>query len=299
VQYNVNTKEIQTKVASANKILLYIHGIIGDTESLLPSVLAKTTDNGQEKTLQDKYDLVLAFDYENINTKIQENAKLLKQKLEEVGLGANHGKQLDIVAHSMGGLVSRTFIEEEGGNQIVQHLVMLGTPNAGSPWSKIQDWAFTALGIGLNNLSSVAWHLNIITALLSFLEANDNALDQMKPQSEFIQSISKNIDPQVQYTIIAGDRSIRPEALIESGDSSKIQRLVQKLFGSAVDSMVDTVFFKQPNDIAVTLESIKSITLERTPQPKIISPDAACDHLTYFTSQAGLDALVKALSDDL
>lgn len=297
VQYNVNTKEIQTKVASANKILLYIHGIIGDTESILPSVLVKTTENGQEKTLQDKYDLVLAFDYENINTKIQENAKLLKQRLEEVGLGANHGKQLDIVASSMGGLVSRTFIEQEDGNQIVQHLVMLGTPNAGSPWPQIQDWAFTALGIGLNQLSSVAWPVNIITGLLAFLEANDNGLDELKYQSDFIQSIAKNIDPKVQYTIIAGDRSILPEALkSEPGkNSSQIQRLMQKLFGSAVDSVVDTVFLQQPNDIAVTLQSIKSISPERIPQPRIISPDAACDHLTYFTSQAGLDALVKAL----
>lgn len=292
-------EDIKAKVASANKILLYIHGIIGDTRSLLPSVLAKTTENGQEK-IQDKYDLILAFDYENLNTTIQENAKLLKQRLEEVGLTANHGKQLHIVAHSMGGLISRTFIEKEDGNQIVQHLVMLGTPNAGSPWSKIQDWAFTALGIGLNQLSSVAWPINIITALLSFLEANDNALDQMKPQSDFIQSIAKNIDPQVQYTIIAGDRSIRLSALeIEPGkNSSQIERLMQKLFGSAVDSVVDTVFLQQPNDIAVTLSSIKSISLERNPQPRIISPDSACDHLTYFISQAGLDALGQALSNE-
>ncbi|MEM9926475.1 MAG: hypothetical protein AAF915_22435 [Cyanobacteria bacterium P01_D01_bin.50] len=55
----------------------------------------------------------------------------------------------------MGGLISRTFIEEERRNQIVQHLVMLGTPNAGSPWIQIQNWAFTALGIGLNQLSTV------------------------------------------------------------------------------------------------------------------------------------------------
>ncbi len=297
VKYNVNTKEIQTQIASANKILLYIHGIIGDTESLLPSVLAKTTENGQQKTLQDKYDLVLAFDYENIKTTIQENAKLLKQGLEEVGLTANHGKQLDIVAHSMGGLVARTLIEEENGKQIVQHLVMLGTPNAGSPWPKIQDWAFTALGIGLNQLSSVAWSVNIIAGLVAFLAANDKALKQMELDSDFIQSIAKNIDPNIQYTIIAGDRSIRPEALqIEPGKNScQIQRLMQKLFGSAVDSVVDTVFLQQPNDIAVTLASIKSISLERTPQPTIISPDVACDHLTYFTSQAGLDALVQAL----
>jgi len=300
VTYNANIKEIQTQIASAKKILLYIHGIIGDTQSLLPSVLAKTTENGQEKTLKDKYDLVLAFDYENINTTIQQNAKLLKQRLEEVGLTANHGKQLDIVAHSMGGLVSRTFIEEEGGKQIVQHLVMLGTPNAGSPWPKIQDWAFTALGIGLNQLSSVAWPVNIIAGLLAFLAAKDKALKQMKLGSDFLQSITKNIDPNIQYTIIAGDRSIRSEALqIEPGkNSSQIQRLMQKLFGSTVDGIVDKVFLQQPNDIAVTLESIKSVSLERTPQPRIVSPDAACDHLTYFTSQAGLDALVQALCDD-
>ncbi|MBE9215872.1 caspase family protein [Plectonema cf. radiosum LEGE 06105] len=298
VTYNGNDQEIKTKVASANKILLYIHGIIGDTESLLPSIKsAKFVEAGIEKNLEDKYDLILAFDYENINTTIQENAKLLKQRLESVGISANHGKQLDIVAHSMGGLVSRTFIEVEGGNQIVQHLVMLGTPNAGSPWPKIQDWAFTALGIGLNQLSTVAWGTNVIAGLLAFLEANDKASEQMKYQSDFIQSIAKNPDPNVQYTIIAGDRTIRPEALeVVGGNSSKIQRMMGKLFGSAVDNVVDKVFFQQPNDIAVTLESIKSVSLERNPQPRIISP-VGCDHLTYFTSQAGLDALVKALGD--
>ncbi|MEA5599367.1 hypothetical protein, partial [Rivularia sp. UHCC 0363] len=77
------------------------------------------------------------------------------------------------------------------------------------------------------------------------------------------------------------------------------KRLMQKLFGTAVDGVVNMAFLKQPNDIAVTLESIKSVSKERNPQPRIISPDAACDHLTYFTSKAGLDALVNALGDDL
>ena len=135
--------------------------------------------------------------------------------------------------------------------------------------------------------------------MLAFLEANDNALDQMQYQSDFIQSIAKNPDPKVQYTIIAGDRSITPEALAAQGSSSKIKRLMQKLFGSTVDGVVNMVFLQQPNDIAVTTESIKTVSSERNPQPRIISPDAACDHLTYFTSEAGLDALVKALSNDL
>ncbi|MEA5622445.1 caspase family protein [Nostoc sp. UHCC 0251] len=298
VSYQDNKQVIKNKVDKSEKILLFIHGIIGDTKSLVTSVQEATfTENGQQKTLRDKYDLVLACDYENLHTTIEENAKLLKQRLEEIGLGLNHGKQLHIVAHSMGGLVSRTFIEREGGNQIVQHLVMLGTPNAGSPWPSIQDWAFTALGIGLNQMSSLAWPTIVIAGLVAFLEASDNALDQMNPQRSFIQSIATNSDPNVQYTIIAGDRSIRPEALeTEPGkQSSQIQQLIQKLFSSSVDRIVDMVFFQQPNDIAVTLESIKSVNANRIPRPRIISPDTACDHLTYFTSKPGLDALVKAL----
>ena len=73
---------------------------------------------------------------------------------------------------------------------------------------------------------------------------------------------------------------------------------MQKLFRLTVDRVVDMVFFQQPNDIAVTLESIKSVSANCTPKPRIISPDAACDRITYFTSQHGLDALVKGLCDN-
>ena len=39
----------------------------------------------------------------------------------------------------MGGLVSRWFVEREGGREIVDHLVMCGTPNQGSPFGKVDD----------------------------------------------------------------------------------------------------------------------------------------------------------------
>ncbi|GAB1544760.1 hypothetical protein NUACC21_74360 [Scytonema sp. NUACC21] len=71
---------------------------------------------------------------------------------------------------------------------------------------------------------------------------------------------------------------------------------MEKLFGEVVDKAVDFVFFKQPNDIAVSLSSIKSVDSQRSPQPRILEPDAACDHVTYFTTPAGLEALVKALT---
>ena len=296
VSYQQDLAEVKKQVADAQKIVLYIHGIIGDTESLVTSIQqAKVEINGQQRPLRSAYDLVLTFDYENLHTTIEENAQLLKQRLEAVGLGANHGKELQIVAHSMGGLVSRWFIEREGGNQIVQHLVMLGTPNAGSPWSTVQDMSFALLGMGLNQIPGVALPAKIVADLaaksLEFVENIDNALDQMQPDAEFIQAIALNPDPKVPYTIIAGDRSTQ---ILQS--QNRLKRLMKKLFTPAINKVIDgLVFGGEPNDIAVSLASIKSVSQERSPQPQIL-PNVACDHMSYFTTEAGLEALVKAVS---
>ncbi|MFM6282490.1 MAG: esterase/lipase family protein, partial [Dolichospermum sp.] len=176
--------------------------------------------------LNELYDLVLTFDYENINTDIPEIARILKKKLEDVDLKANHRKVLHIVAHSMGGLVSRWFIEREGGNQVVQHLVMLGTPNAGSPWPTVQDIATVALGIGLNSLSTVAWPVKVLGGLVSGLEAVDVTLDQMKPSSPFLRTLAASPDPGIPYSVIAGNTSIMRAALVAEGKKeSTFQRL--------------------------------------------------------------------------
>ena len=295
VTYQKDLAQVKQQVANAQKILLYIHGIIGDTESLVTSVQqGKVTVNGQLRPLQSAYDLVLTFDYENLHTTIEENARLLKQRLEAVGLGAKHGKELQIVAHSMGGLVSRWFIEREGGNEIVQHLIMLGTPNAGSPWSTVQDMTFALLGMSLNQISGLVPPARIVTDLfaksLQFVEQNDNSLDQMQPDSEFIKAIATNPDPQVPYTIIAGDK-----ATVVKEQTNRLRRLMNKLFTPAINKVLDDLIFGgEPHDIAVSIASIQSVDQERSPQPQVL-PSIACDHMTYFTSEPGLKALVEAL----
>ncbi|MEH2269427.1 MAG: caspase family protein, partial [Nostoc sp.] len=108
-------ESVKNAVAKAQNIVLFIHGIFGDTESMIPSLLNANLLNSKGTTEAGKYDLVLAFDYENLNTKIEETANILKQQLEKVGLKEGHKKTLHIVAHSMGGLVSRTFIELQSG----------------------------------------------------------------------------------------------------------------------------------------------------------------------------------------
>lgn len=286
ISYEADVEKVRARVAQAQRIVLYIHGIIGDTRSLVSSIQDGTVEvNGNPYSLRGDYDLVLTFDYENIHTAIEENARLLKQRLEAVGLGTNHGKTLHVVAHSMGGLVSRWFIEREGGNQIVQHLIMLGTPNAGSPWPTVQAWATAALTIGLNSLSTVAWPVKVLGSLVGAMELIDVTLDQMQPGSEFLKSLAASPNPGISYTIIAGNTSIIPAI----AESSRLERLMRKVVGLP--------FFGQPNDIAVTVHSIKSISSGRSPQPKI--HEVACDHLTYFCCSAGLKTLGLALHQAL
>jgi hypothetical protein len=148
--YETAADAVRQSVMQANRILLYVHGILGDTLGMTGSSQAEVALlNAPPQRIGDRYDLILAFDYENINTGIRGTAKELGERLARVDLGPGHGKELHVAAHSMGGLVSRWFIEREGGNRVVQRLVTLGTPHAGSPWPKIQDWATAALAMGL------------------------------------------------------------------------------------------------------------------------------------------------------
>ena len=292
VNYIQDLAQVKARVAESQRIILYIHGIIGDTEDMVRSVRrAKFKVSGESKRLGDIYDLVLTFDYENLHTPIEENARLLKQRLEQVGLGANHGKKIHIVAHSMGGLVSRWFIEREGGNAIANHLIMLGTPNGGSPWSTIEDWAVTLLGIGLNGLSTVTWSVPILGALMKVvgvaataLEAVDVSLDQMKPESKFLNNLASSPDPGIPYSIVAGNTSIIPAALAsQENQPSLIKRLREKLF----DQVIDLAFLRQPNDIAVNVNS------DRIYPPQI--QEVGCDHMVYFYHPQGIRGLSLAI----
>ncbi|NMG09760.1 caspase family protein [Brasilonema sp. UFV-L1] len=287
VVYDREQKNVKQRVATAKRIVLYIHGFIGDTESMVPSVRsAQITVNGQQESLGDQYDLVLCFDYESLNTSIENHARSLKQKLAEVGLDDNHGKVLHIVGHSIGGLVARWFIEREGGNAIASHLIMLGTPNGGSPWPTVQAWGTAALALVLNSLTTVAWPVKVLGSLVAAIETIDTTLDQMQPGSEFLKSLAASPDPGIPYTILAGNTSIVV-------DSNRLKPLMQKLMSDAVA----LPFFGQPNDIAATVYSIKQVPEGRSPQPQV--HEVGCDHLVYFTHQEGLNALSLAVSQAL
>jgi len=287
--------DVRKRVEAARRILLFVHGIIADTQSMAPSVQLAKLDS--DRPLASIYDLVLTFDYENLNTTIEENGRLLKEKLAAVGLGAGHGKILEIAAHSMGGLVSRWFIEREGGNQVVRRLVMLGTPNGGSPWPRVFDWATVWLALALNYLTAIAWPATVLGGLAAWMENPTAALNEMLPTAAVLAELNKSPDPGIPYVMLAGNTSLIPAAVDaeNAGQATTLARLLSRLTSPELLHKVANPFFlEQENDVAVSVASMENIAPGR--KLPLDLRLVACDHLSYFRDPEGLKALAAVLA---
>jgi triacylglycerol lipase len=90
--------------------------------------------------------------------------------------------QVDIVAHSQGGLVARQYVKFDGGAGSVRNLVSLGTPNHGTEQAR--------------DILTDAW------PLLLLVEDYAPALLQMTPNSDFLAELNEGDDTigDVRYT---------------------------------------------------------------------------------------------------
>ncbi|MGN7885571.1 caspase family protein [Dyadobacter endophyticus] len=265
---------LEGKVIQAKSILLLVHGIIGDTEDM-----AKTF----KIAIDGGYDLVMTYDYENLNTPIEEIAAILKGKLAGLGFQENDGKELVLVAHSMGGLVSRYMIEELGGDKFVDKLIMAGTPNGGSKFGQIPDyvsWTSVALALGTKLFPP---QVGAVTGFLSSVLKVGNkevlhTLAQMDAGSDFIKKLThKNAAP-IPYFIIGGDLDAYLRA---SGGLPLMEKVV---------TQIGTWIYKNTiNDIAVSTDSIFLAKTAAVPQK------VSCHHLNYFVIDESVDALAKLL----
>lgn len=285
VEYEADPGRVRERVGKASRVALFVHGIIGDTR-VMASSLSRAGAGG-------RYDLVLTFDYESLNDPIPETARSLKKRLAETGLGPDHGKSLDVFAHSMGGLVSRWLVEREGGNRQVRRLAMFGTPNGGSPWPAVGDWATTALALGLNGLTAAAWPSAVLSGLVKAARWANVTLDQLKPDSAFLKDLAASPDPAVPYTVVTGNTALLAPA---GGDGSRLSRMLSRLWsGRAKYDAADLLFGGGANDLAVSGVSMVAVA-DRRPAVRLVR--VGCDHLTYFSSPDGLRAVAAAAGED-
>src|SRR5258705_13537643 len=96
--------------------------------------------------------VVFSFNLGTFNSRdIRTSAFLIHRKIESI-LAQTSVKKIDIIGHSMGGLIGLYYVKKLGGHERVRKLVMMGTPLRGT-WSAL-------LGVATMGLvSSSAWQL--------------------------------------------------------------------------------------------------------------------------------------------
>jgi pimeloyl-ACP methyl ester carboxylesterase len=113
------------------------------------------------------------------------------------------GLRVDIIGHSMGGLIGRGYIEGDRYTQPVDRFIALGPPNHGSPWTR-ERFLLEA------NEQYWLWRINKDWSLIwMFTDGHGEAADDLKPDSKFLRTL--NDRPRragVKYTIVMGDHHV-------------------------------------------------------------------------------------------
>ena len=167
----IRRKRFFDSVDASHPPVLLVQGFLGTRGSM----------QRVEKRLDQEGLCTFSFNLGLLNTRdIRTSAFLVHRKVETILEQAPHIKRIDIVGHSMGGLIGLYYIKKLGGYAKVRKLVMIGTPHRGT-------WVALGGVVMLGALSESSW--------------------QLLPYSSFLVELQKGpLPPEVEYYSVAAER---------------------------------------------------------------------------------------------
>jgi pimeloyl-ACP methyl ester carboxylesterase len=172
---------LPTTANSSSRIALLIHGWIGRPKGW--ETMIKNLQNESNPS----YTEIWTFGY-NSSLSINDNASKLEQELSQK---LPNTVKVDIIAHSMGGLVSRSMIEQFGGAKYVNKLITLGTPHTGTYAAFLRAFVGGIIAMEGGLYDYITYDYN--TQGFKDLESNSN----------FIKDMKKLTQPTISYFAIA------------------------------------------------------------------------------------------------
>lgn len=230
-----------------SKILIMIHGWLGSPESwtdFVPNIKSSSMVN---------YTNYWTYGY-NSSYGIDMNGELFANVIKD----ASNGAHIDIVAHSMGGLVSRAALENHHAEDNVNSLTTLGTPHQGSLLAQ--------------NSFVIDFLIASASPFASFFH-NESAegYKDMNPDSPFIIQLANNPEPSIPYHTVACVNN--PEKWWLS----------------------NSWMLPGPDDGVVTVESATTVSGATSPG-KLVFIDTGNAHVTMVRSDQLFDQVVDFLS---
>jgi len=202
-----------------------------------------------------KYRVVLGLDHWTLSKTPEDNARLLVDELRAFNADYLKRGSLDVITHSRGGLVARSFCELLGHAQSVRHLIFLGTPNCGTDlanpknWGTLADLLVNMTGVdgaelfgrlaGLLAQLAVTKVVNDVPGLLA--QSPEAAVEK----GSFLYRLQHaKIDrTKVRYGVVCSE--FEPSILVPN-----LKKIVEAARAASVDVTMDALF-KNANDLVV------------------------------------------------
>jgi hypothetical protein len=226
--------------------LLFLHGTLSRSDRAFGSLPAAVVED-----LHRHYGgRVFAFDHPTASVTPADNAAELARQLP-----AGAGLELDVVAHSRGGLVARELVERpeslglDGATLRLRRVVFVATPNRGTAFCNVRYLGFlldvlTNL-IGVVQGNPVLDALEVITAVAKQLAVGAlgglEGLTAMDPRGPYLGRLNQASGRAAVYTAAASDFEPRP--------GMPVARRLR-------DRFTDALFRGEPNDLVVPTEGV-------------------------------------------
>lgn len=271
------------------RVLLFVHGF--------GSALGGAGRNGWFGQLGQHYDAVLGYNHPTLSIDPEANAReLLAMIPEDVRLA------VDVIAHSRGGLVSRSLVElvEPQANFSVRRIITNGTPHGGTRiadperWDRLVSIGMTAASLLASSTGALVWlpkALELVLKAASQIFFDLPGLGAMTPQGEFIKKLNA---PAVSGSAIEqAQRAVRYSAATAR---FSVFSLTKPAFQQAFNTFAAQAFFDTPNDLVVPTESMAALDssgLVPTERQFL----GGNDHFSYFGNQDVIAFNAKQLAE--
>jgi triacylglycerol esterase/lipase EstA (alpha/beta hydrolase family) len=116
--------------------VVFVHGYSGSTIVNFSSMISWFKSDGYPSNRLYYYKYISIIG-------VEKGADTLKNKVEEV-LEETGRSKVDLVCHSMGGLVARYYMKNLGGASKVNQVVYVATPHRGTAWAYIEPFTQAA-----------------------------------------------------------------------------------------------------------------------------------------------------------
>ncbi len=146
----LNWQEPRPMSEATGKVLLMVHGLCMGDVQWQTQYQGQAIDHGA--TLASDLGYTPVYLRYNTGLHTSHNGRKLSQQLEQlITVWPTPLDQIDVVAHSMGGLLIRSavhYAQQEGHSwpRLLKNIVFLGTPHHGAPLEQAGNWVDTILG---------------------------------------------------------------------------------------------------------------------------------------------------------